>query len=292
MSVRAAERWRWHLVQSAFPSSSQRPADGNAPWYKDAIIYELHVRAFSDSNGDGIGDFEGLIDKLDYLHDLGVTAIWLLPFYPSPLRDDGLRHRRLHERQPSLRHLRGLPAAPRRGPPPRHPRHHRARDEPHVRPSTRGSSGPGAPRRAARSATSTSGATPRTATSDARIIFQDFETSNWTWDPVAQRVLLAPLLLATSRTSTSTTPRSDAAMFERRRLLARARGRRAAPRRGAVPVRARGHELREPARDARVPEEAPRARRREASRTACCSPRPTSGPRTPPRTSATATSAT
>ena len=58
-------------------------------WYKDAIIYELHPRAFYDSNGDGIGDFEGLTQKLDYLQDLGVTALWLLPFYPSPLKDDG-----------------------------------------------------------------------------------------------------------------------------------------------------------------------------------------------------------
>ena len=58
-------------------------------WYKDAVIYEVHVRAFRDSNGDGIGDFPGLISKLDYLQELGVTALWLLPFYPSPLRDDG-----------------------------------------------------------------------------------------------------------------------------------------------------------------------------------------------------------
>src|SRR3954471_10718549 len=58
-------------------------------WYKDAIVYELHVRAFRDSDGDGIGDFRGLIKRLDYLQDLGVTALWLLPFYPSPLRDDG-----------------------------------------------------------------------------------------------------------------------------------------------------------------------------------------------------------
>src|SRR5271170_107100 len=58
-------------------------------WYKDAVIYELHVRAFADSNKDGIGDFAGLIGKLDYLQDLGVTCLWLLPFYPSPLRDDG-----------------------------------------------------------------------------------------------------------------------------------------------------------------------------------------------------------
>jgi len=58
-------------------------------WYKDAIVYELHVRAFSDSQGDGVGDFWGLTEKLDYLEDLGVTALWLLPFYPSPLKDDG-----------------------------------------------------------------------------------------------------------------------------------------------------------------------------------------------------------
>ena len=58
-------------------------------WYKDAVIYEVHVRAFRDSNGDGRGDFRGLTEKLDYLRDLGVTAIWVLPFYPSPLKDDG-----------------------------------------------------------------------------------------------------------------------------------------------------------------------------------------------------------
>ena len=58
-------------------------------WYKDALIYEVHVRAFYDSNGDGVGDFAGLTQKLPYLQDLGVTCLWLLPFYPSPLKDDG-----------------------------------------------------------------------------------------------------------------------------------------------------------------------------------------------------------
>ena len=58
-------------------------------WYKDAVFYELRVRSFCDASGDGIGDLAGLTEKLDYLQDLGVTAIWLLPFYPSPLRDDG-----------------------------------------------------------------------------------------------------------------------------------------------------------------------------------------------------------
>src|SRR6185369_16689350 len=58
-------------------------------WYKDAIIYQVHVRSFYDANGDGIGDFQGLEQKLEYLRELGITAIWLMPFFPSPLRDDG-----------------------------------------------------------------------------------------------------------------------------------------------------------------------------------------------------------
>ncbi|RKI29614.1 alpha-amylase, partial [Corallococcus sp. AB049A] len=58
-------------------------------WYRNAVIYQMHVRSFCDSNGDGIGDFVGAISKLDYLEELGITAIWILPFYPSPLRDDG-----------------------------------------------------------------------------------------------------------------------------------------------------------------------------------------------------------
>src|SRR6478736_5856265 len=58
-------------------------------WFKNAIIYQLHIKAFADSDGDGVGDFRGLIGKLDYLADRGITTLWLLPFYPSPLRDDG-----------------------------------------------------------------------------------------------------------------------------------------------------------------------------------------------------------
>jgi len=63
-------------------------ADGSL-WYKDAVIYQVHVRTFSDADGDGIGDFRGLTQKLDYLQELGITALWLMPFFPSPLRDDG-----------------------------------------------------------------------------------------------------------------------------------------------------------------------------------------------------------
>ena len=62
---------------------------GDPLWFKDAIVYELHVKAFFDANNDGIGDFRGLAEKLDYIQALGVTAIWLLPFYPSPMLDDG-----------------------------------------------------------------------------------------------------------------------------------------------------------------------------------------------------------
>ena len=70
-------------VQAA--SAAQDAAD----WYKDAIIYQAHVKSFFDSNRDGIGDFPGLTQKLEYLQGLGVTCLWLLPFFPSPLRDDG-----------------------------------------------------------------------------------------------------------------------------------------------------------------------------------------------------------
>src|SRR5215469_14718321 len=78
------------LGQGSSPSSQKVSGSQNdRPWYKTGVIYELHVRSFYDSNADGTGDFRGLTQKLDYLRDLGVTAIWLLPFYPSPLKDDG-----------------------------------------------------------------------------------------------------------------------------------------------------------------------------------------------------------
>jgi maltose alpha-D-glucosyltransferase/alpha-amylase len=77
-------------TEQASATRAKQPGSMSDPlWFKDAVIYELHVRAFMDSNNDGIGDFRGLIQKLDYLQDLGVTCLWLLPFFPSPLRDDG-----------------------------------------------------------------------------------------------------------------------------------------------------------------------------------------------------------
>ncbi|MGA7758038.1 MAG: maltose alpha-D-glucosyltransferase [Ilumatobacteraceae bacterium] len=153
-------------------------------WFRDAVIYELHVRAFADSNGDGTGDFDGLTSRLDYLSDLGITAIWLLPFYPSPLRDDGYDIADYRTVNPDYGNLRAfrrfLDAAHKHNikvitelvinhTSDQHPWFERARRAP-------------------------AGSRHRdyyvwtddpTQWSDARIIFQDFETSNWTWDPVA-----------------------------------------------------------------------------------------------------------
>jgi maltose alpha-D-glucosyltransferase/alpha-amylase len=77
------------IIKKATEKKPVRALEKNPMWYKGGVIYELHVRAFQDSDGDGTGDFRGLTSRLDYLRDLGVTAIWLLPFYPSPLKDDG-----------------------------------------------------------------------------------------------------------------------------------------------------------------------------------------------------------
>ena len=163
--------------------STPRP-EGPLDWYKDAVIYELHVRAFADSNGDGVGDFTGLSHRLDYLADLGVTAIWLLPFYPSPLRDDGYDIADYHRVNPDYGDIRAfqrfLTAAHERGirvitelvvnhTSDQHPWFQRARRAPAGSPE--------------RDFYVWSDRADRYA--DARIIFQDFETSNWTWDAEA-----------------------------------------------------------------------------------------------------------
>jgi len=167
----------------ARPVVSPRP-DGPADWYKDAVIYELHVRAFADSNGDGVGDFAGLTQRLDYLADLGATAIWLLPFYPSPGRDDGYDiaeyetvngdygDLRAFQRFLAAAHARGLRVITElvvNHTSDQHAWFQRARRAP-----------PGSPER---EFYVWSDDPDRYA--DARIIFQDFETSNWTWDPEA-----------------------------------------------------------------------------------------------------------
>ena len=166
-------------------AQTSRPAGGSDPlWYKDAIIYELPVRAFFDGDGDGSGDFRGLTQKLDYLADLGITAIWLLPFYPSPLKDDGydiadynsvhpdygtLRDVKVFIREAHRRGLRVITELVCNHTSDQHPWFQRARRAP--------------PGSSARDFYVWSDTPERYQ--DARIIFKDFETSNWAWDPVA-----------------------------------------------------------------------------------------------------------
>jgi maltose alpha-D-glucosyltransferase/alpha-amylase len=153
-------------------------------WYKDAIIYETHVKALFDSNGDGIGDFPGLIQKLDYLQDLGVTCLWLLPFFPSPLRDDGYDIADYNNVHPSYGTLQDfktfLSAAHERNlrviielvinhTSDQHPWFQAARHAPPESPE--------------RNVYVWSDSDKKYG--DARIIFTDTEKSNWTWDPVA-----------------------------------------------------------------------------------------------------------
>lgn len=154
-------------------------------WYKDAIIYELNIKGFNDGNGDGVGDFKGLLERLDYLEDLGVTAIWLLPFYPSPLRDDGYdisdyytiskKYGTLQQFQQFLEeaHRRGLKVITElviNHTSDKHPWFERARQAPKGSPERNYYVWSDDPQKY----------------KDVRIIFQDFEASNWTWDAVAQ----------------------------------------------------------------------------------------------------------
>ncbi|QMW07097.1 maltose alpha-D-glucosyltransferase [Spirosoma foliorum] len=158
----------------------------NLLWYKDAIIYELHIKAFRDGNGDGIGDFQGLLEKLDYLQELGVTAIWLLPFYPSPLRDDGydiadyytinksygdIEQFKTLLNEAHQRNLKVITELVINHSSDQHPWFQRARRAPK-----------GTPERDYYVWTD-----DPTQYKDVRIIFQDFEKSNWTWDHEAQQ---------------------------------------------------------------------------------------------------------
>ena len=154
-------------------------------WYKDAIIYELHVKAFKDSNGDGTGDFRGLIEKLDYIQQLGVTAIWLLPFYPSPFKDDGYDisdYRGIHPAYGTLRDFRTLIREA-----------HRRRIKVITELVINHTSDQHPWFQAARRAKSRSARRKYYVWSkhnkrfpETRIIFTDTESSNWTWDQEAQ----------------------------------------------------------------------------------------------------------
>jgi len=154
-------------------------------WYKDAVIYEIHVRAFCDGDADGIGDFKGLTSKLDYLQDLGVTALWLLPFYPSPLRDDGYDIADYLGIHPSYgviddfkeflaeAHRRGLRVITELV------MNHTSDQHPWFQAARRAA--PGSPERDFYVWSDS----PKKY-KEARIIFKDYESSNWTWDPVAK----------------------------------------------------------------------------------------------------------
>ncbi|MCA9807253.1 MAG: alpha-amylase, partial [Cyanobacteria bacterium HKST-UBA06] len=155
-------------------------------WYKDAIIYELHVRAFYDSNGDGIGDFAGLLQKLDYLQELGISAIWLLPFYPSPLMDDGYDitdYRGIHPDYGTLKDFKTfLKEAHKRG--------IRVITELVVNHTSTQHPWFQAARRARKNSAQRNFYVWNDADDkfpETRIIFTDTETSNWAWDPVASQ---------------------------------------------------------------------------------------------------------
>ncbi|MGM0645701.1 MAG: maltose alpha-D-glucosyltransferase [Thermodesulfobacteriota bacterium] len=161
------------------------PVTEDPQWYKDAIIYEVPVKSFSDSNGDGIGDFRGLLHKLDYLEQLGVTALWLLPFYPSPLKDDGYDiadYFSVHKDYGQLQdfkaflheaHQRGLKVITELV------INHTSSEHPWFKKSRQAE--PGSYWRDFYVWSDTPN-----KYREARIIFQDFEQSNWTWDPVAE----------------------------------------------------------------------------------------------------------
>ncbi len=91
------------------------PDNPTPDWFKTAVFYEVLVRSFNDSDGDGVGDFKGLTDKLDYLAWLGVDCLWVPPFFPSPLRDGGYDVADYTDVLPEVGHRRGLPGVPRRG---------------------------------------------------------------------------------------------------------------------------------------------------------------------------------
>jgi maltose alpha-D-glucosyltransferase/alpha-amylase len=157
----------------------------DALWYKDAVIYQLHVKTFQDSDADGIGDFRGLLDKLDYFQELGVTAIWLLPFYPSPLRDDGYDIANYYDVNPHYGTLDDFRAFLNAA----HERNLRVITELVINHTSDQNAWfqqsrravPGSPERDFYVWSDT----PEKY-NEARIIFKDFETSNWSWDPVAK----------------------------------------------------------------------------------------------------------
>ncbi|GAC1303973.1 MAG: maltose alpha-D-glucosyltransferase [Vulcanimicrobiaceae bacterium] len=153
-------------------------------WFKDAVIYQVHVKAFFDSNGDGIGDFRGLTEKLDYIKDLGATCVWLLPFFPSPMRDDGYDIADYRNVNPAFGTMHDFRAFVRAA----HERGIRVLIELVINHTSDQHAWFQRARRAKpgsvwRDFYVWSDSDKKYA--DTRIIFTDTETSNWSWDPLA-----------------------------------------------------------------------------------------------------------
>ena len=185
-------------------------------WYKDAVIYQMHVKAFHDANGDGIGDFAGLTQRLDYLQELGRQHALAAAVLSVAAARRRLRHRRLPQRAPRLRHARGLPRVRHGGASTRAQGHYRAGHQSHVRPASV-VSGERAARRAARpSATSTCGATT-TRSSPARASSSRIpRSSNWAgirWPASTTGIASSrtnPISTTTTRASSKRSSRSCA----------------------------------------------------------------------------------
>ena len=232
-------------------------------WYKDAVFYQLHVKSFADSNGDGIGDFPGLTSKLDYLASLGVDCLWLQPMYPSPFSDDGYDisdYTSIHPSYGTLQdfehflepaHARGLRVI--------------------IELVLNHTSDQHAWFQEARSSTDN----PRrdwyvwSDTDDryrgVRIIFLDTELSNWAWDPVS-KAYYWHRFFSHQPDLNYDNPAVREEIWKVMKFWLESRRRRISRRRRALPDRARGHLVREPARDPRRAQGAARAARRPLHR--------------------------
>ena len=274
-----------HDSATACPAR-RRPDRGHfdqPDWFKTAVFYEVLVRSFKDSNGDGVGDFRGLTEKLDYLHWLGVDCLWVPPFFSSPLRDGGYDiadytnilpeagtvedfHHFLDEAH--KRDIRVIIDFVMNHTSDQHPWFQASREDPdgpygdfYVWSDT------------------------DELYEEARVIFVDTEPSNWTWDPVRQQYFWhrffshQPDLNFDNPKVHGGDPRGD-------ELLARHGPRRVPARRGALPLRAPRHQRREPPRDPRDPAQGAQLRRRELPRPGAARARPTSGRPTSSTTSA------
>ena len=274
------------IVNAPVPDTFEdTPAKDRDPeWFKRAVFYEVLVRSFQDSNGDGVGDLKGITAKLDYLQWLGVDCLWLPPFFKSPLRDGGYDVSDYTAVLPEFGDLADfvefVDAAHQRGmrviidfvmnhTSDQHPWFQESRNDP---------DGP--------YGDYYMWADDDKQYADARIIFVDTEVSNWTFDPVRKQYFFHRFFSHQPDLNYENPAVQDEIISALRFWLDLGID---GFRLDAVPYlyAAGGHELREPPRDPRVPQAGPQGDRRRTTRTRCSWPRPTSGPRTSSTTSAT-----